>query len=156
MNSDITKKQILEMFNKRNKLNYGYTLIEIMIVVAIIAMLAGLVLPRVMGRADDAAKVAVKQDIATISSALKLYRLDNSRYPTTEQGLKALVQKPTEAPVPKNWKEGGYLEKLPKDPWGTEYQYITPGIHSDADIFTYGKDKEVGGEGINADVGNWE
>ncbi|MFM2344470.1 MAG: hypothetical protein RLZZ210_1081 [Pseudomonadota bacterium] len=148
------KKKII--INKINIVKSGYTLIEIMIVVAIIAMLAGLVLPRVMGRADDAAKVAVKQDIATISSALKLYRLDNARYPTTEQGLKALVEKPTVAPLPRNWKDGGYLEKIPKDPWGNEYQYITPGIHSDADIFTYGKDKEVGGEGINADVGNWE
>ncbi len=134
----------------------GYTLIEIIIVVAIIAMLAGLVLPQVMGRADDASKAAVKHDFATIGNALKLYRLDNSRYPTTEQGLKALVQKPIVAPLAPNWKDGGYLSKLPKDPWGSEYQYITPGIHSDADIFSYGKDKQVGGEGIDADIGNWE
>ena len=108
----------------QGKLHRGFTLIEVMVVIVILGVLAALIVPKVMGRPDEARIVAAKQDIAAISQALKLYKLDNRRYPTTEQGLQALVEKPSAAPVPDNWKTGGYLEKLPKDPWGNPYQYL--------------------------------
>ena len=133
----------------------GFTLIEIMVVIVILGVLAALVVPSVLSRTDDARAVAAKSDLAAIRQALKLYRLDNQRYPTTEQGLAALVAKPTEAPVPPNWKPGGYLEKLPRDPWGHPYQYLNPGLKSDVDVFTYGADNQPGGEGEAADIGNW-
>jgi len=134
----------------------GFTLIEIMIVIAIIGMLAGLVIPNLFSKQDEAAKIAAKQDIATISTALQTYRLDNSNYPTTEQGLQALLTKPTTAPIPRQWQDKGYLNKMPKDPWGRPYQYLSPGLHSEFDVFTFGKDNEAGGEGVNSDIGNWE
>ena len=118
-------------------------------------VLAALIVPKVMNRPDEARIVAAKQDIAALSQALKLYRLDNRRYPTTEQGLQALVQKPTIAPIPDNWKTGGYLERLPKDPWGAPYQYLAPGVHGEIDVFSFGGDGQAGGEGSDADVGNW-
>lgn len=128
-----------------------------MVVVTILGILAALIVPRVVGRTDDARIAAAKQDIAQIMSALKLYRLDNSRYPTTEQGLRALIEKPSGEPVPNNWKQGGYLERnsLPKDPWGTEYQYLSPGLHGEIDVFSYGRDGQSGGEGPDADIGSW-
>jgi general secretion pathway protein G len=134
----------------------GFTLIEIMVVIVILGVLAALVVPRVLERPDEARAVAARSDIAAIIAALKLYRLDNQRYPTTEQGLAALVQKPTEAPVPGNWKPGGYLERLPRDPWGTPYQYLNPGLKGDIDIVSYGADHQPGGSGIDADVGSWD
>jgi general secretion pathway protein G len=134
----------------------GFTLIEIMVVVVIMGILAALVVPKLMGRTDDARIMAAKQDISTIMQALKLYRLDNSRYPTTEQGLQALVAKPTGGPIPSNWKEGGYIEKLPKDPWGNPYQYLSPGIHGEVDVFSLGADGQPGGTGVDADIGSWE
>lgn len=127
-----------------------------MVVVVIMGILAALVVPKLMGRTDDARIMAAKQDISTIMQALKLYRLDNSRYPTTEQGLQALVAKPTGAPVPSNWKEGGYIEKLPKDPWGNPYQYLSPGLHGEVDVFSLGADGQPGGTGTDADIGSWE
>ena len=133
----------------------GFTLIELMVVVAILGILAALVVPKIMSRPDEARVVAAKQDIATLSQALKLYRLDNKRYPTTEQGLQSLVMRPTTAPVPDNWKGGGYVEKLPMDPWGKPYQYLNPGLHGEIDIFSYGADGVAGGQGVDADVGNW-
>jgi general secretion pathway protein G len=133
----------------------GFTLIEIMVVMVIIGILAALVVPRVMGRPDEARVIAAKQDIATLTQALKLYRLDNFVYPATEQGLKALVDKPTADPVPPNWKTGGYIDRLPKDPWGHDYQYLNPGVHGEIDIFSLGADGQPGGEGVNADIGNW-
>lgn len=133
----------------------GFTLIEIMVVIVILGVLAALVVPRVMGRPDEARAVAAKQDIATVVQALKLYRLDNYTYPTAEQGLQALVSKPTTAPVPANWKTGGYLDRLPKDPWGHDYQYLTPGVHGEIDVFSYGADGVAGGDGANSDIGNW-
>jgi general secretion pathway protein G len=133
----------------------GFTLIEIMVVVVILGVLAALVVPKVMGKPDEARIVAAKQDIQALSQALKLYRLDNQRYPTTEQGLQALQQKPTTAPVPANWKTGGYLERLPKDPWGHAYLYLSPGLHDEIDIFSYGADGVSGGEGGDADIGSW-
>ena len=139
----------------QGKLQRGFTLIEVMVVIVILGVLAALIVPKVMGRPDEARIVAAKQDIAAISQALKLYRLDNRRYPTTEQGLQALVEKPSAAPVPDNWKTGGYLEKLPKDPWGNPYQYLQPGVHGEFDVFSFGADGQTGGEGVDADIGNW-
>ncbi len=134
----------------------GFTLIEIMVVVAILGILAALVVPKIMGRPDEARIVAAKQDIAAIKQALNLYRLDNLRYPTTEQGLQALVEKPASGPIPANWKVGGYLERLPKDPWGAPYQYLNPGVRGEIDIFSLGADGATGGEGNDADIGSWE
>lgn len=134
----------------------GFTLIEIMVVVAILGILAALVVPKIMGRPDEARIVAAKQDIAAIKQALNLYRLDNTRYPTTEQGLQALVERPAAGPIPGNWKPGGYLERLPSDPWGTPYQYLSPGLRGEIDIFSLGADAATGGEGNNADIGSWE
>jgi len=134
----------------------GFTLIEIMVVIVILGVLAALVVPRVLDRPDEARAVAAKSDLATIISALKLYRLDNQRYPTTEQGLNALVAKPDAAPVPPNWKPGGYLERLPKDPWGRPYQYLNPGLKGEVDVFSYGADGQSGGTGIDADIGSWD
>ena len=136
--------------------NRGFTLIEVLVVVAILGILAAIVVPRIMDRPDEARRVAAKQDIASIVQALKLYRLDNGNYPTTEQGLVALVQKPAGNPVPPNWKQGGYLERLPKDPWGCDYQYLYPGVKGEIDVFSLGSDHARGGEGNAADIGNWD
>ncbi len=133
----------------------GFTLLEIMIVVVILGVLAALVVPKVMSRPDEARQVAAKQDISSLLQALKLYRLDNFRYPTTEQGLNALVTRPSAEPVPPNWKGGGYLDRLPKDPWGSPYQYLSPGVHGEIDVFSFGSDRESGGEGDGADIGSW-
>lgn len=133
----------------------GFTLIEIMVVIVILGVLAALIVPKVMSRPDEARVVAAKQDIATLSQALKLYRLDNKAYPTQEQGLAALVAKPSQMPVPDNWKGGGYVERLPADPWGRPYQYLNPGIHDEIDVFSFGSDGVSGGEGTAADVGSW-
>ena len=134
----------------------GFTLIEILVVIVIIGILATLVVPKLMTRPDEARMVAAKQDIQTILQSLKIYRLDNGRYPTTEQGLQALVTKPTADPAPRNWKTEGYLEKLPRDPWGTPYQYLQPGAHGEIDVFSLGADGIPGGEGIDADIGSWQ
>jgi general secretion pathway protein G len=134
----------------------GFTLIEVLVVVAILGILAAIVVPRIMDRPDEARRVAAKQEIATIVQALKLYRLDNGAYPTTEQGLVALVQRPTTNPQPGNWKQGGYLERVPKDPWQGDYQYLNPGVKGEIDVFSLGADRARGGEGNAADIGNWE
>jgi general secretion pathway protein G len=134
----------------------GFTLIEVLVVVAILGILAAIVVPRIMDRPDEAKRVAARADIGAIVQALKLYRLDNGNYPATDQGLGALVQRPTTNPVPSNWKQGGYLERLPKDPWGGDYQYLHPGIKGEIDVFSLGADRARGGEGNNADIGNWD
>lgn len=134
----------------------GFTLIEIMVVVVIMGILAALVVPRLMGRADDARIIAAKQDIATVVQSLKLYKLDNLRYPTTEQGLQALITKPATGPEAKGWKTGGYLDKLPKDPWGNPYQYLSPGIKGEMDVLTLGADGQPGGNGNDTDIGSWD
>lgn len=134
----------------------GFTLIEIMVVVVIMGILAALVVPKLMGRTDDARIVAAKQDIATMMGALKLYKLDNMHYPSTEQGLQALIVKPTSGPSANGWKTGGYVDKLPKDPWGNSYQYLSPGIKGEVDIFSLGADGVPGGSGNDADIGSWE
>jgi len=130
----------------------GFTLIEVMVVVVILGLLAAIIVPKVMSRPDEARVVAAKADIAAINQALKLYRLDNTFYPSTEQGLQALVQRPATQPVPANWKQGGYLDRVPKDPWGREYLYLNPGVRGEIDIFSFGSDGQAGGEGTNADV----
>ena len=136
--------------------NKGFTLIEVLVVVAILAILAAIVVPQIMDRPDEAKRVAAKADIRALVQALKLYRLDSGFYPSTDQGLAALVQRPTTPPVPPNWKQGGYLERLPKDPWGGDYQYLNPGVHGEIDVFSLGADHAAGGEGNGADIGNWE
>jgi general secretion pathway protein G len=133
----------------------GFTLIEIMVVVVILAILAALIVPRVMSRPDEARVIAAQQDIRTIVQSLKLYRLDNLRYPTTEQGLAALVKPPTVPPLAPNWKTGGYLERMPRDPWGNPYQYLNPGLRGEIDVFSFGADGVAGGDGFDADVGSW-
>lgn len=133
----------------------GFTLLEVMVVVVILGILAALVVPKIISRPDEARVIAAKQDIASLMQALKLYRLDNQRYPTTEQGLQALVTKPTTTPVPPNWKVGGYIERLPKDPWGQPYQYLNPGVRGEIDVFSFGADGVAGGEGNDADIGSW-
>ncbi len=133
----------------------GFTLIEVMVVVVILAILAAVLVPRIMDRPDEARIARARQDIRAIESALQLYRLDNYRYPTTEQGLEALVRRPTVPPEPPNWKPGGYLDRVPVDPWGRPYRYLHPGEHGEFDVFTYGADGRPGGEGADADIGNW-
>lgn len=133
----------------------GFTLLEVMVVVVILGILAVLVAPKIISRPDEARAVAAKQDVASLMQALKLYRLDNQRYPATEQGLQALVVKPTTSPLPPNWKNGGYIERLPKDPWGSPYQYLNPGVRGEIDVFSLGADGAPGGEGNDADIGNW-
>ena len=133
----------------------GFTLIEIMVVVIIIGILAAIVAPNVIGRVDDAQITKAKAEISNIENAMKFYRLDNFAYPSTEQGLDALVTKPADPNV-KNWKSGGYLDRLPEDPWGNPYIYLSPGNNREIDIYTLGRDGQPGGEGIDADIGNWD
>lgn len=140
---------------KLKSLQRGFTLLEVMVVVVILGILAVLVVPKIISRPDEARVIAAKQDIASLMQALKLYRLDNQRYPVTEQGLQALAARPTTAPIPNNWKSGGYLERLPNDPWGNPYQYLNPGLHGEIDIFSFGADGAPGGEDNNADIGSW-
>ena len=135
--------------------NLGFTLIEILVVVTILAILGALVVPKIMDRPNDARVVAAKHDLGTLVAALKLYKLDNGRYPTTDQGLKALVEKPSSDPLPANWKQGCYLEKMPKDPWCNDYLYLNPGIKGEIDVMSYGADGQEGGEGFGADLGSW-
>ena len=131
----------------------GFSLIEIMVVVVILGILASIVVPKIMSRPDEARVVKARQDILAIQNALDLYKLDNGIYPTTDQGLSALVTKPTSAPEPRDWK--AYLKRVPVDPWGREYLYLSPGQHGDVDVFTLGADGQPGGTGINAEIGNW-
>jgi general secretion pathway protein G len=136
----------------------GFTLIEIMVVMVILGILAGLIIPRIMGRPEEARRTKARIQIESIETALKLYKLDNGSYPTTEQGLQALVEPPSVGKLASAWREGGYLEKgrVPKDPWDNEYVYLCPGIHGDFDLVSYGADGETGGEGKDMDINNWE
>ena len=140
-----------------NKRVSGFTLIEIMVVLVILGVMAALVVPRVLGRTEDARKTAAKSDISSMMSALKLYNLDNQRFPTKEQGLDALVHKPNVAPIPSNFKDGGYLDKLPNDPWGKPYIYINPGKHGEVDIYTPGPNGDANSSDSGPDViGSWQ
>jgi general secretion pathway protein G len=136
----------------------GFTLIELMVVIVILGILAGLIVPRIMGRPEQAKQLKARMQIESISTALKLYKLDNGSYPSTEQGLQALVDQPATGTIPKNWRKGGYLEKgkVPKDPWGNEFIYLSPGIHDDFDLIAYGADGVAGGEDKDADITSWE
>ena len=133
----------------------GFTFIELVVAIAILAILATIVLPRVMGKVDDAAVAKAKADVRNIVTALDLYKLDNFRYPSTDQGLAALKSKPGGQPEPANWKAGGYVEQLPKDPWNRDYEYLSPGQHGEIDVWSLGRDGKPGGEGADADIGNW-
>jgi general secretion pathway protein G len=132
----------------------GFTLIELMVVMVIIGVLAALIVPNVLERADEAKVTAARTDVNNLMQALKLYKLDNQAYPTTDQGLQALVTKPTTGPTPGNWKP--YLDKLPNDPWGRPYQYLNPGVKGEIDVMSFGADGQSGGEGKNADIGSWQ
>lgn len=134
----------------------GFTLIEIMVVVVILGILASVIVPKIMDNPDKARVAKAKQDIRVLESSLNLYKLDNYSYPTTQQGLEALVTQPQGEPAPKNYKPGGYIQKLPKDPWGNPYQYLQPGTKGEVDIFSLGADNKPGGEGVAADIGNWD
>lgn len=133
----------------------GFTLIEVLVVVVILAILAAIVVPRVIGRTDDAMIAKAKADVQGLGTALNLYKLDNFTYPSTDQGLDALVQKPGGSPEAANWRSGGYIDRLPKDPWNRDYQYVSPGSHGDFDVYSLGKDGQSGGDGLAADIGNW-
>lgn len=145
---------ILKRLSREN----GFTLIELMVVVIILGILAGLVVPRIMERPGEAKQTKAKLQIQSLETALKLYKLDNGRYPDTEQGLEALVQIPESGVIPNKWREGGYLEKgrLPLDPWGNPFVYLSPGAHSDYDIISYGADGVPGGESEDKDMNSWE
>jgi len=138
-------------FTKRQT---GFTLIEVMVVVIILGILAAIVVPRVMDRPDTARITKARQDIRAMEAALNLYKLDNFVYPTTDQGLEALVTKPAGSPEPRNWKK--YMDRLARDPWGNNYQFLSPGVKADIDVFSLGADGQAGGEDVNADVGNWD
>ena len=141
--------------SERDMGDEGFSLLELMVVVVILSVLALVIVPRVIDRPDQARAARAQSDIAAISSAVQLYKLDNFRYPTTEQGLQALVSPPTSEPLAANWATGGYMDRLPKDPWGQVYQYLSPGVHGDFDVFTYGADGAPGGSGADADIGSW-
>jgi general secretion pathway protein G len=132
----------------------GFTLIELMVVLVIIGVLAALIVPNVLDRADDARVTAARTDVNNLMQALKLYKLDNQRYPSSEQGLQALAAKPTVGAIPPNWKP--YLDKLPNDPWGRPYQYANPGVKGEIDVYSFGADGQPGGEGKDADIGSWQ
>ena len=138
----------------RTRRAQGFTLIELMVVLVIIGVLAALIVPNVLDRTDDARATAARTDVHNIMQALKLYKLDNQRFPTAEQGLQALIARPTTAPAPINWKP--YLEKLPNDPWGRPYQYLNPGVKGEIDVMSFGADGQSGGEGKDADIGSWQ
>ena len=143
---------------KKNLNNRGFTLIELMVVIVILGILAGLIVPRIMSRPEEARQAKARIQIESLETALKLYRLDNGSYPSTEQGLQALVEPPEVGNLPGRWREGGYLEKgkVPKDPWDNEYVYLCPGAHDDYDIISYGADGEPGGEGKNRNITSWD
>ncbi|MEM7827904.1 MAG: type II secretion system major pseudopilin GspG [Candidatus Aenigmatarchaeota archaeon] len=143
------------MFKKILRQSNAFTLIELMIVIIILGILASIVVPKLMGRPEEARRTKAKIQIRNFQQALDLFKLDNGFYPTTEQGLEALVKKPTISPIPPKYREEGYIDKIPKDPWGNPYVYICPGKHGEYDIISYGADGEPGGEGKNADIESW-
>ncbi|MBW1764012.1 MAG: type II secretion system major pseudopilin GspG [Deltaproteobacteria bacterium] len=153
----ISSKLIKSWIN-RPRSSSGFTLIEIMVVIVILGILVGYVAVRIMDKPEEARQLKARMDIASIETALKIYKLDNGTYPTTEQGLQALVEAPTVGRLPMKWRKGGYLEKtrIPKDPWDNDYIFLSPGLHGDFDLMSYGHDGEPGGEGKDADINSWE
>ncbi len=149
---------MMQGYNKFSDSEKGFTLIELMVVVVILGILATVVMPKLVGRTDKAKTTKAIVDISAMRVALKLYKLDNGTYPTTDQGLDALLNKPETEPVPKDWQSGGYLDEnsIPKDPWGVEYLYLSPGLHGDYDILSYGADHAEGGSSLNKDIKSWE
>lgn len=144
------------MLNKQNKFKQqGFTLMEILIVVVILSILAVAVVPQFMDKPDEARVARAKSDIQSLNTALSIYKMDNFQYPSSAQGLQALVQKPAGSPEAKNWNPNGYLQKLPQDPWGNDYQYLNPGSRAAIDIYSFGRDGQPGGDGVDADIGNW-
>ena len=155
MNGILNQSETSRRFAPRSAYMRGFTLIEIMVVVVIIGLLAAIIVPQVIDRVDEARIAKAKQDIQGLETALTMFRLDNSKYPSTDQGLKALSQQPTDPSI-HHWRPGGYIQRVSKDPWGADYQYVYPGTHGrDYDLFSLGADSQPGGEGINADIGNW-
>lgn len=155
MNGILNQSETSRGFAPRSAYTRGFTLIEIMVVVVIIGLLAAIIVPQVIDRVDEARIAKAKQDIQGLETALTMFRLDNSKYPSTDQGLKALSQQPTDPSI-HHWRPGGYIQRVSKDPWGADYQYVYPGTHGrDYDLFSLGADSQPGGEGINADIGNW-
>jgi general secretion pathway protein G len=152
--NDMKKERFCHITTDRR----GFTLIELMVVLVILGVLAGLIVPRIMNRPEEARRTKAKVQIQSLETALKLYNIDNGNYPTTEQGLQALVEAPSSGTLPSHWREGGYLEKgkVPKDPWGNDYVYLCPGLYGDFDITSYGADGAPGGEGKNEDINSWE
>lgn len=146
-----------KMKNRKSN-DRGFTLIEIMIVIVILGILAWQVVPRIMGKPEEARRLKARMDIASLETTLKMYKLDNGLYPSTEQGLQALIEAPTIGQLPRKWREGGYLEKgkIPMDPWENEFIYLSPGLHGDYDLISYGIDGQPGGEGNNRDINSWE
>ena len=150
----MSSARILDTKSPQRLSQNGFTLIELMVVLVIIGVLAALIVPNVLNRADDARITAARTDVNNLMQALKLYRLDNQRYPSAEQGLSALVTQPTVEPLPTQWKT--YVDKLPNDPWGRPYQFLNPGIKGEVDVLSFGADGQAGGDGKNADIGSWE
>ncbi len=143
------------MYPKHTGTNYGFTLIEILVVVVIMGILAAIIVPRVMDQPDQARVTKAKTDIQSLVTALEMYKLQNYNYPSTNQGLEALVSKPSGQPEARNWKTGGYIDRLPKDPWGNSYKYLSPGVHGLFDVYSLGADGLSGGEDIARDIGSW-
>jgi general secretion pathway protein G len=160
MDKRLVKKEAgINMFSNRKRFgNQGFTLIELMVVLVILGVLAGLIVPRIMGRPEEARRMKAKIQIHSLETALQLYKLDNGNYPNTEQGLQSLVEAPAAGDLAKSWREGGYLEKgkVPKDPWGNDYIFLSPGTRGDFDLISYGPDGVAGGDGKNEDINNWD
>ncbi|HVY83389.1 MAG TPA: type II secretion system major pseudopilin GspG [Steroidobacteraceae bacterium] len=149
------RREVIRRRSARSRSQYGFTLIEIMVVVVIIGLLAAVIVPQVVDKVDQARVTKAKQDIASLETALTMYRLDNSKYPTTDQGLAALVTQPTDPSI-RHWRPGGYIKRISKDPWGNDYQYVYPGTHGgEYDLYSLGADNQPGGDGTDADIGNW-
>jgi len=158
VDSEAVKPRLMECSASRRTFHEGFTLIEIMVVIVILGILAGLIVPRIMGRPEEARRTKAALTLRSLDSALKLYKLDNGVYPSTEQGLEALIEKPETGTIPGNWRDRGYLDgiRVPKDPWGHPYVYIQPGEHGDYDLSSYGRDLQKGGEGDGKDINLWE
>ncbi|HEU4627028.1 MAG TPA: type II secretion system major pseudopilin GspG [Steroidobacteraceae bacterium] len=155
MEHALSRREVNRRRSARSTRQTGFTLIEIMVVVVIIGLLAAVIVPQVVDKVDQARVAKAKQDIASLETALTMYRLDNSKYPTTDQGLAALVTQPTDPSI-RHWRPGGYIKRISKDPWGNDYQYVYPGTHGgEYDLYSLGADNQPGGEGTDADIGNW-